>query len=159
MLPNDISEGINNLLQFLIIEDDGNCYITSKNDFFRKTNDFAEFATSRHSIRWYDNTPIEEDKLIAAIKLAQTAPSACNRQATRVIIVSSPELKKLCCSIQNGNRGFGEKADKWLLITSELGDWSHNYRFAPVNVLFPATGNQYKCLPLWQKTKVTKLCQ
>ena len=29
----------------------------------------------------------------------------------------------------------------------------------PVNVLFPASGNQYKCLPLWQKTKVTKLCQ
>jgi len=28
-----------------------------------------------------------------------------------------------------------------------------------VNVLFPASGNQYKCLPLWQKTKVTKLCQ
>ena len=26
----------------------------------------------------------------------------------------------------------------------------------PVNVLFPASGNQYKCLPLWQKTKVTK---
>jgi len=25
-----------------------------------------------------------------------------------------------------------------------------------VNVLFPASGNQYKCLPLWQKTKVTK---
>ena len=28
-----------------------------------------------------------------------------------------------------------------------------------VNVLLSAFGNQYKCLPLWQKTKVTKLCQ
>ena len=37
----------------------------------------------------------------------------------------------------------------------------HNFtdEDAVVNVLFPASGNQYKCLPLWQKTKVTKLCQ
>jgi len=33
------------------------------------------------------------------------------------------------------------------------------YTIDNVNVLFPASGNQYKCLPLWQKTKVTKLCQ
>ena len=35
----------------------------------------------------------------------------------------------------------------------------HTFEKWYVNVLFPASGNQYKCLPLWQKTKVTKLCQ
>lgn len=61
-----------------------------------------------------------------AIRLAQTAPSACNRQATRVKIISSEKGKKLCQSLQHGNRGFGDKADKWLLVTTELGDWAHN---------------------------------
>ena len=130
-LPVEIAEGIKVLLPYLRIMDDGNCYITTKSEFFKKTNDFAEFAMSRHSVRWYCNTPVEERKLFAAIELAQTAPSACNRQATRVKVISSPELKRMCCSMQNGNRGFGDKADKWLLITSELGDWSHNYRFDP----------------------------
>lgn len=129
-LPKDISEDIEKLIRYLRIYD-GNCFSTTKEDFFKTSHDFAEFAKSRHSVRWYADTPIDEDKLMAAISLAQTAPSACNRQATRIKIVSNPELKKLCYSMQNGNRGFGDKADKWLLITSELGDWSHNYRFDP----------------------------
>lgn len=130
-LPVEIAEGIKGLLPYLRILDDDNCTITTKSDFFKNTNDFAEFARSRHSVRWYDSTPVEEERILAAIELAQTAPSACNRQATRVKVISSPDLKKMCCSMQNGNRGFGDKADKWLLITSELGDWSHNYRFDP----------------------------
>lgn len=129
-LPKDITEGIEKLIPYLILNDE-NCYSTTKEDFFKQKSDFAEFANSRHSVRWYAETPVDEEKLMAAINLAQTAPSACNRQATRVKIVSSPELKKLCYTLQNGNRGFGDKADKWLLITSELGDWSHNYRFDP----------------------------
>lgn len=129
-LPEDISEGIIKLLPSLKVNDE-NCYMTTKEDYFKQTNNFAEFAHSRHSVRWYANTPVDDEKLMAAISLAQTAPSACNRQATRVKIISNPEMKKLCCNLQNGNRGFGDKADKWLLITSELGDWSHNYRFDP----------------------------
>ena len=129
-LPKDIVDGIKKLIPYLIIND-GNCYTTTKEDFFKQTTDFSEFAKSRHSVRWYADSPVDENKLMAAIALAQTAPSACNRQATRVKIVSSPEFKKLCYTLQNGNRGFGDKADKWLLITSELGDWSHNNRFDP----------------------------
>ncbi len=129
-LPKDISEGIEKLVPYLKIND-GNCFTTTKGDFFKLASDFEDFAKSRHSVRWYADTPVDEDKLMSAISLAQTAPSACNRQATRVKIVSTPEQKRLCYTLQNGNRGFGDKADKWLLITSELGDWSHNYRFDP----------------------------
>ena len=123
-LPSDIEDGIKKLIPMLTINDD-NCYAETKENFFKPTNNFAEFADSRHSIRWFTNEPVDNDKLIAAIKLAQTAPSACNRQATKVKIIASEEGKKLCCSLQNGTRGFGEKADKWLLITTEVGAWSH----------------------------------
>ena len=123
-LPSDIESGIKKLLPILNINDD-NCYAETKDDFFRPTVDFAKFAESRHSIRWFTDEPVDNNKLIAAIQLAQTAPSACNRQATKVKIIASEEGKKLCCSMQNGTRGFGEKADKWLLITTEVGAWSH----------------------------------
>lgn len=123
LLPDDIINGIEKLLPMLVISDD-NCFSIRKVDYFKETIDFSEFAKSRHSVRWFADTPVDEGKLISAIKLAQTAPSACNRQATRVKIISSPEGKSICQILQNGNRGFGEKADKWLLITTELGDWN-----------------------------------
>lgn len=125
-LPTDIVTRIEQLLPLLTIKDD-NCYQTTKEDFFKSTSDFLEFAYSRHSIRWFSEEPVENDKLLAAIKLAQTAPSACNRQATRIKIVASEEGRRLCCSMQNGSRGFGEKADKWILLTTEMGAWSHEH--------------------------------
>ena len=123
-LPQDIIDGIEKLTPQLTISD-ANCYVTTKADFFKSYTDFSEFANSRHSVRWFDNTPVDDEKLLAAIKLAQTAPSACNRQATRVKIISSKEGRQLCCALHKGNRGFGDKADKWLLITTDLHDWSH----------------------------------
>lgn len=124
-LPDDIRKGIENLVNKITIDDE-NCFAISKEDYFKPTSNFFEFANSRHSVRWFADTPVDEDKLLLAIKLAQTAPSACNRQATRVKIISSPEAKELCCLLQKGNRGFGDKADKWLLITTDLHDWSQS---------------------------------
>lgn len=123
-LPEDIKEDITRLTSKMNVKDD-NCYTSTKEVYFAPTSNFQEFAKSRHSVRWFADTPVDDEKLLKAIKLAQTAPSACNRQATRVKIISSKEGKELCCKLQHGNRGFGDKADKWLLITTELGDWSH----------------------------------
>ena len=124
-LPDEIRKGIEKLVTKIAIEDE-NCFAITKEEYFKPTTDFFEFAYSRHSVRWFASTPVDDDKLLNAIKLAQTAPSACNRQATHVKIISSPEAKKLCCSLQNGNRGFGHKADKWLLVTTDLHDWSQS---------------------------------
>jgi len=46
-----------------------------------------------------------------------------------------------------------------MIIIHHFPVWYPKEYACIVNVLFPASGNQYKCLPLWQKTKVTKLCQ
>ena len=124
-LPEDIDKGISSFLPFLVV-DDANCFVTTREEYFKPCDNFADFAESRHSVRWFADSPVDEDKLMAAIHLAQTAPSACNRQSTRVKIVSSDAGKLLCQSLQHGNRGFGDKADKWLLITTDLGDWPHN---------------------------------
>ena len=125
-LPDNLLNEINEMLPYLTAVDENNIQ-TTQVDFFRSCSDFEQFAYSRHSVRSFSNVPVDEELLMKAIRLAQTAPSACNRQATRVKIISSAEGKSLCCTMQHGNRGFGDQADKWLLITTELGAWSHRH--------------------------------
>lgn len=97
----------------------GGC--TIQTFFSQKNGTFPEFARSRHSVRDFDQKRgIKVETLIEAIELAQTAPSACNRQPVKVHIVSNPSLIKRCLALQNGNRGFGDLVDKLLIITGNL---------------------------------------
>ena len=125
-LPEDITSGIQSLIPYLIINDD-NCFSTNPKDFFRPVADYKEFAQQRKSVRNFSNEEVEDSILMEAVKLAQTAPSACNRQSVRVKVIENRELMKIIgTEIQNGNRGFGHLANKWLLVTSELGAWSQS---------------------------------
>ena len=126
-LPEDIQRGINELLKYKQ-SDTIACFECTPEELFKKTNDFYEFAHSRHTVRWYSEKPVDNDLLLKAIELAQTAPSACNRQSTKVYIVETKEIKDEVRKLQNGNRGFGHLADKWLLITSDMKCWSYRSR-------------------------------
>ena len=126
-LPNDIVTGINTLLQDKLYDTKA-CYNTNRSEYFNRTADFSEFAHQRHSVRWYSDEKIDEDTIVRAIKLAQTAPSACNRQSIKVYVIDSEEKKQQVLKLQNGNRGFGHKADKILLITSDMKCWSYRSR-------------------------------
>jgi nitroreductase len=86
--------------------------------FFSKRNaEFPEFARSRHSVRNYSDENIPVQQIMDAIDLAQTAPSACNRQSTRVHIITDKKQISDILALQNGNRGFGHLANKLLIIT------------------------------------------
>ena len=101
---------------------DNGGYITiRKEDIFKDVNlDFSTFVFSRHSIRDYSSEVVNMEDIIDAIRISQKSPSACNRQSTKVHIVSSTEKKELVKSMQIGNRGFGEYTDKFIIITSDL---------------------------------------
>ncbi|MCR5752142.1 MAG: nitroreductase family protein [Kiritimatiellae bacterium] len=96
----------------------------TKDTFFEgATASFAKFAHSRHTCRHFiGEVPLEI--LQAAVELAMTTPSACNRQHSRVHCVSDHQTRDAIYDIQKGkgNRGFGEDADKLLVITAELQD-------------------------------------
>ena len=95
----------------------------TKTDFFQDRMDFESFAHSRHSVRCFCGN-VEMEKLMKAIELAQTAPSACNRQPNRVHVISrNHELYELILAVQNGNRGFGNLADKLLVVTSDVSSY------------------------------------
>jgi nitroreductase len=80
---------------------------------------FNDFFMSRHSVREFSDEPVEMNSILSAIKLATKTPSACNRQSWKTRIIVDPSLKKLVEQNQNGNRGFGERIDKYLLITTD----------------------------------------
>ena len=124
-LPQDIEKGIESLIPLLTNNDD-NCYSITSEEQFREAKDFADFAHLRHSVRQFSNKPVDKDLLLKAIELALSAPSACNRQATRVkIIINTEKRQEIARHIHNGSQGFGENIPVWLLITSEQGAWSY----------------------------------
>lgn len=83
---------------------------------------YTDFVSSRHSIRNFDQTSnVDICDIIKALNTAVLAPSACNRQPSRVHIIETPELIQQCIRLQNGNRGFGHLTNKLLVITGNLG--------------------------------------
>ena len=106
----------------------------NREDFFSKLDaPFPEFASSRRSLRDYDTKQTVDEKILkSAVDLAITAPSTCNRQSVKVHLVKDKELVKQVLSMQSGNRGFGHRADKVLIITSDLQSWNvPGERFSP----------------------------
>jgi nitroreductase len=54
---------------------------------------FQELINLRQSVRKYSETPVEREKIEKIIDAVHIAPSACNSQPWKIIIVDDPELK------------------------------------------------------------------
>lgn len=95
----------------------------NKTDYFKDINsDFATFAKSRHSLREFEGK-VDLNKLELAIELANTSPSACNRQSQKVYIIKGETAKNDLLNIHIGSGGFGHLADAFLVITYSLDYW------------------------------------
>lgn len=83
---------------------------------------YEEFAFRRHSVRLYDEVSevIENDEIVNCVRIAQTAPNACNRQAVRVHVTKNKDLFKRFEEIQLGCKGFACNAGAILIITADL---------------------------------------
>jgi len=81
---------------------------------------FGDFAFSRHSVREYAPKEVEMELINKAVGVAQRSPSVCNRQGSRVHVLSGKELQGKALAYQNGNRGFGSTADKILIVTVDM---------------------------------------
>lgn len=90
------------------------------------------FVKCRHSVRQFAAVPVDEALIEKAVRLAQCSPSVCNREAGRVFLVSERTRIDGLLRFQNGNRGFGEQADKLLVITASLD-------------CFLTVGERYQC--------------
>jgi nitroreductase len=57
-----------------------------------EAKDILDLIITRQSDRKYNNKPIENDKLERIIEAGRMAPSACNAQPWKFIVVTEPEL-------------------------------------------------------------------
>lgn len=55
--------------------------------------DFQELIKNRQSVRKYQDKPVERGKIEKMIEAVHSAPSACNSQPWKIIIVDDPQLK------------------------------------------------------------------
>lgn len=79
---------------------------------------YEEFIASRHSYRFYANTPVDKELLKKALKIAEHTPTACNRQAQKVYVFTGENKDKL---LNIGpSRGFVTEVDTAILITVDM---------------------------------------
>ena len=101
---------------------------TKEQYFIHQHDDFVQFSNSRHSCRVFTTEPVSIELMEQAVRLAQNAPSACNRQAPRVYLVKDKEKIKQIFALHGGNRGFGHTVDKLILVCGYLPCYGLNER-------------------------------
>ncbi len=95
---------------------------------------------TRHSIREFSGENVSDEALEKAIRLAQRAPSACNRQAVRVYSINGATFVADMGKALEGIGGFADDVDKFLLITGKKSAYrdSEKNQFAVSASIFAA---------------------
>ena len=86
------------------------------------------FFNTRHSIRDFAQKPIDEELIRKAIELAQTAPSACNRQAYRCYVIDKSKADNLKMWLSRVGV-FADKLDKIILVTGKTSAYRYNENY------------------------------
>lgn len=111
------------------VENEFGVYTVELVELQKKMNgDFLDFFLSRHSVRQFSDKKVEITLIEKAIKLAMNAPSACNRQGTKVYVIADDEIKRtLGNELIEGNNGFANEVDKYLVVTGERMAFTDSY--------------------------------
>lgn len=80
---------------------------------------FKELALNRSSIRDYNGESINKELIIEAISIATKSPSVCNRQSSRVYVITSKDKIEQALSIQGGFKGYN-LPPCLILVTSDI---------------------------------------
>ena len=116
-------DGFERIEQFLVehnAKPSSQLHFSRESYYACKDKPFPVFAQWRHTIRNYSSFPLDIAKIKKAVGLAVSAPSACNRQHIRVHCVEDRSICARILELQGGNRGFGNLADKVLIVTADL---------------------------------------
>jgi nitroreductase len=86
---------------------------------------FGELVRARYSVRAYDRTPVDEEALARILQVVRLAPTAANRQAFRVVVLSTqgrePELWRIY------DRGWFVEAPLVLAVCAVPGEaWTRS---------------------------------
>jgi len=60
--------------------------------------DFFRLAEERFSIRSFTDRPVEKESIEAILRAGQVAPTACNLQPQKILVIQSDEALVICLS-------------------------------------------------------------
>lgn len=120
------------LSEFSVFEKrSGDCALRNTPVNFKPDN-LAEGLLRRRSYRLFTGAKIEEDTLRQLIKLAQAAPSSCNRQALVYLIIKEEPIKVVVAGSIPGARQFAAKAPVIIVVLADKRDYRFpEERFTP----------------------------
>lgn len=85
--------------------------------------DFSELVQKRYSVRNYDTRTVSRDKIDSCIEAARLAPSACNSQPWKFIVIDDSQLREKISDSAFKNivdfNHFAYRAPVLVLIVSE----------------------------------------
>ena len=107
--------------QYNLVYSDAIPYASAKRTSHSVTyNQLNELCQYRRSVRYFDDKPVEQDKLEQAITLAAQAPSACNRQSFKFISFNTPKDAQRIGAIAAGTAGFAHQFQSVLVLVGDL---------------------------------------
>ena len=56
---------------------------------------FSELIRERYSVRKFDSRPVEKEKLDKILEAGQLAPTGCNYQPQRILVIQGEDLQKM----------------------------------------------------------------
>lgn len=99
---------------------------------FAAQGPFPELVQSRHSIRHFSPGDIDRSHVERAIGLAQRSPSVCNRQSTRLYLVTDAAKIAEVLRLHGGARGFEQQMGLLVVVASDVSAFlSMNERHQP----------------------------
>ena len=108
-------------------------------------SDFLKLVNKRQSDRKYHDRPVEDEKIGRCIEAARLAPSACNSQPWKFIIVNDPGLKNSLAELTTGRlvpiNHFTRQAPVHIVLvmeqpnfTSKFGEIVKNKKYTLIDV-------------------------
>lgn len=85
---------------------------------------YPQFLQSRFSCRSYAQKVVPIRLVQEVVKVAQSAPSQCNRQSAKIHLYQDEALIQSLLRIQGGSTGFTQEVKNLFVVSSEITAWS-----------------------------------
>ena len=87
---------------------------------------FHDIVANRYSCRHYSQEPVSQEQILEILECARLAPSACNRQPWKFMVISAPE--ELSAVHASYNRDWIKEAPVAIIVLSNRNEaWHRSY--------------------------------
>ena len=87
---------------------------------------FNKIVANRYSCRHYSQEPVSKEQIMAILECARLAPSACNRQPWKFVVVTEPELLEQVYS--SYDRSWIKEAPAAIIVLGNRNEaWHRKY--------------------------------